>query len=117
MLNRGSTRPARALPAMRSRALLGPALYAGIVIFGITMLFRINAPEIAWAAVFIYLPFTVLAIHILTRRESYGDHAAIERHLADFPYERALPVWRPAVARIREPGRRIAIADSRRRGA
>jgi putative membrane protein len=117
MLNRGSTRPARALPAMRSRALLGPALYAGIVIFGITMLFRINAPEIGWAAVFIYLPFTVLAIHILTRRESYGDHAAIERHLADFPYERALPVWRPAIARIRKPGRRIASTDSRRQGA
>ena len=55
---------------MRSRALLGPALYAGIVIFGITMLFRIDAPNIGWAAVFIYLPFTVLAIHILTRRES-----------------------------------------------
>ena len=70
---------------MRSRALLGPALYAGIVIFGITMLFRINAPNIGWAAVFIYLPFTVLAIHILTRRESWGDDAAIERHLADFP--------------------------------
>jgi hypothetical protein len=99
------------------RAILGPALYAGIVIFGITMLFRINAPNIGWAAVFIYLPVTVLAIHILTRRESYGDDEAIERHLTDFPYERDLPVWKPTNTPAREPRQRIAGADSRRRGA
>src|SRR5271156_5395126 len=100
--NRGSAKPAGLRPALRSRALLGPALYAGIVLFGITMLFRINAPNIGWAAVFIYLPFSVLAIHILTRRESWGDAAAIERHLADFPYERDLPVWKPESARTHE---------------
>lgn len=92
-LNRGAGKPAGSIPALRSRALLGPALYSGIVIFGITMLFRIGAPNIGWAAVFIYLPFTALAIHILTRSDCYGDAAAIERHLADFPYERELPVW------------------------
>jgi hypothetical protein len=57
------------------------------------MLFRIGASNIGWAAVFIYLPFTTLAIHILTRRDCYGDAGAIERHLADFPYERGLPIW------------------------
>jgi uncharacterized membrane protein len=93
VLNRGASRPAGAIPAMRSRALLGPALYSGIVIFGITMLFRIGASNIGWASVFIYLPFAALAIHILTRSDCYGDAAAIERHLADFPYERDLPVW------------------------
>src|SRR5580693_4698520 len=87
---------------------LDAALYAGIVLFGITMLFRINAPNIGWAAVFIYLPFAVLAIHILTRRESWGDDAAIERHLADFPYERDLPVWKPTSARKAELRRVIA---------
>lgn len=92
-LNRGAGKPAGSIPALRSRALLGPALYSGMVIFGITMLFRIGAPNIGWAAVFIYLPFTALAIHILTRSHCYGDAAAIERHLADFPYERDLPVW------------------------
>ena len=107
-LNRGSAKPAGLLAAMRSRALLGPALYAGIVIFGITMLFRINAPNIGWAAVFIYLPFTALALHIVTRRESWGDDAAIQRHLADFPYERGLPVWKPTSAPIREPHQVIA---------
>jgi hypothetical protein len=92
-LNRGSRQPIGAIPAIPSRALLGPALYLGIVIFGITMLFRIGAANIGWAAVFIYLPFIALAIHILTRSDCYGDAAAIEHHLADFPYERDLPVW------------------------
>jgi hypothetical protein len=87
---------------MKSRALLGPILYAGIVIFGITMLFRINAPNIGWAAVFIYLPFTVLAVHVLTRRDSWGDASAIERHLADFPYERDLPFSKPPSPQTRE---------------
>ena len=107
-LNPGSAKPAGLLPAMRSRALLGPLLYAGIVIFGITMLFRIGAANIGWASVFIYLPFTVLAIHILTRRESYGDDAAVERHLADFSYERDLPVWKPTSARSHESRRALA---------
>ena len=92
-LNRGAGKPAGAIPVLRSRALLGPALYAGMVIFSITMLFRIGAANIGWAAVFIHLPFTALAIHIVTRSDCYGDIAAIERHLADFPYERELPVW------------------------
>ena len=92
-LNRGQASRRAACRRLPSRALLGPALYAGIVAFGITMLFRIGAPSIAWAAIFIYLPFIVLAIHIITRRDSYGDDGALERHLADFPYERELAVW------------------------
>jgi uncharacterized membrane protein len=105
-LNRGRGKPAGALPSMPSRALLGPLLYAGIVGFGITMLFRIGATEIAWASVFIYLPFVALAIHILTRRDSYGDAAAIEHHLEDFPYERGLAVWRDAARGAPAPARR-----------
>jgi uncharacterized membrane protein len=89
-LNRGVRKPVGALPAFPSRALLGPTLYLGIVLFGITMLFRIGAANIGWAGVFIFLPFSVLALHILTRRDCYGDDAAVERHLADFPYERGL---------------------------
>ena len=104
-LNRGKAKPAGLLAAMPSRALLGALLYIGIVGFGITMLFLIDAPNIAWASIFIYLPFVALAIHILTRRESYGDVAAIERHLADFPYERALPVWKPTREHAQSPHR------------
>ncbi len=98
-LNRGGAKPAGMLPGFPSRALLGPLLYAGMAGFGITMLFVIRAYEIAWASVFIYLPFTVLVLHIIARKEVYGDEAAIGRHLADFPYERSLAVWSAPRAR------------------
>jgi len=51
------------------------------------MLFRIGAIEIGWASVFIYLPFLTLALHIVTRTESYGGQEAIDEHLRDFPYD------------------------------
>ncbi|MGH7934247.1 MAG: carotenoid biosynthesis protein [Candidatus Binataceae bacterium] len=99
-LNRGQAKPFGAAPGFPSRAVLGPLLYTGIVGFGITMLFVIRAPEIGWASVFIFLPFTVLAIHILTRAQNYGDDGAIARHLADFPYDSGLarPPAPPALA-------------------
>jgi uncharacterized membrane protein len=86
LLNRDAGKPFAALPNLPSRAILGPMLYAGIVCFGITMLFVIRAPEIGWASVFIFLPFLVMTLHIVTRAECYGDTAAIESHLADFPF-------------------------------
>lgn len=89
-LNRGKAKPAGVLLRLPSRALLGPALYAGIVLFGITMLFRIGADAIAWASVFIYLPFAALIANLLTRADSYGGARALAAHLADFPYERSL---------------------------
>ena len=85
-LNRSSRKPFGVFPALPSRALLGPMLYAGIVGFGITMLFLIHAPEIGWASVFIFLPFLVMALHTLTRSGGLGDTDAISRHLADFPF-------------------------------
>jgi len=94
-LNRGAAaKPAGVMAALPSRALYGPALYAGIVAFGIAMLFRVGASEIGWASLFIHLPFLVLVIHLVTRSDSYGDSAAIARHLADFPYERGSTHWR-----------------------
>jgi uncharacterized membrane protein len=107
-LNRGSGRPLGAIPGFPSRALLGPVLYAAMVMFGVTMLFLIGAYTIAWAAVFIYLPFGVLAIHILRRPDCYGDAAAIERHLVDFPYERELPAF--ATPRAAQPEQHRATA-------
>ena len=98
-LNRGGAKPLGALPAAPSRALWGPGLYAGIVGFAIVMLFRVGAAEIAWAGIFIFLPLTVLTLHITTRAECWGDDAAVERHLADFPYERSLAVWSAAARR------------------
>ena len=98
-LNRGGVKPSGAAPAAPSRALWGPGLYAGIVGFAIVMLFRIGAPEIAWAGIFVFLPLLALALHIVNRAESWGDATAVERHLADFPYERSLMVWSAAVPR------------------
>jgi hypothetical protein len=84
-------------------------LYAGIAAFGIVMLFAIGERDIAWASVFIYLPFVVLILHIVTRPDSYGDAAAIARHLVDFPYDAA------AVADSSAPA--DPIVHSRRRQA
>ena len=88
-MSRGRYKPRGVVPALPSRALLGPLLYCGIVGFGITMLFRIGAAEIGWASVFIYLPFLAFALHILTRPDAYGTRGAILRHLVDFPYDAA----------------------------
>jgi hypothetical protein len=88
-LNRGGGKPVGVLPRLPSRALLGPLLYGGIACFGLTMLFVIRAPEIGWAGVFIFLPLLALAVHILTRPDSYGDQDAIAKHLEDFPYDAA----------------------------
>jgi putative membrane protein len=82
-------KPWGVLPGLPSRALLGPGLYAGVVSFALVMLFRIGALDVAWASVFIFLPFAAMVVHIVTRPDSYGDASAIERHLADFPYNRA----------------------------
>jgi putative membrane protein len=87
-LNRSPRKPFGILHALPSRALLGPILYAGIVGFGITMLFIVHAPEIGWASLFIFLPFLAMALHTLTRPEGYRDADAIARHLADFPFNR-----------------------------
>jgi len=93
-LNRAVAKPLGILPWLPSRALLGPLLYAGIVTFGITMLFVIGAADIAWASVFIFIPFLVLIISIVTRSSSYGGEAEIARHLADFPYDApGLAAW------------------------
>ena len=98
-LNRGGAKPLGAVPAAISRAFWGPGLYAGIVGFAIVMLFRVGAAEIGWAGIFIFLPLMALTLHITTRAECWGDDAAVERHLADFPYERSLAVWNAAARR------------------
>ena len=86
-LNRSGAKPLGILPWLPSRALLGPLLYAGIVTFGITMLFVIGASVIGWASIFIFIPFVVLILSIVTRSSSYGGETEIARHLADFPYD------------------------------
>jgi len=95
-------KPWGVLPALPWRGLLGPMLYAGIVTFGVTMLFTIRAAEIAWAGIFIFTPLAVMVLNTITRSESYGDVDAISRHLADFPFNRAAlgPVLIPAIHKV-----------------
>jgi uncharacterized membrane protein len=92
-LNRSGQKPAGVVASLPSRALLGPALYLGVVGFGITMLFIIGAAQLGWASVFIFVPAAALALHMLTKPESMGDSGAIERHLEDFPYMRHAVRW------------------------
>jgi len=89
-LNRNSGKPFGVITWLPSRAVLGPLLYAGIVCFGITMLFLIRALVVGWASCFIFMPFAAMVLHIVTRRESYGDADAVARHLADFPHDQAI---------------------------
>jgi Carotenoid biosynthesis protein len=95
-LNSGPSKPLGVLPTLPWRWLLGPMLYAGIVTFGIAMLFLIHAPEIGWASVFIFMPLLVMVLHTITRSECYGDEDAIARHLADFPFNRETFISVPA---------------------
>jgi uncharacterized membrane protein len=88
-LNRVPDKPFGVTTSIPSRALLGPLLYLGIVTFAITMQFMIHADQIAWASVFIFVPFLAMLLHTITRAESYGGDEAISQHLADFPFNRA----------------------------
>lgn len=110
-LNRRGTRPFGVAPQFPARALMGPLLYCGIVTFGITMLFVIGADEIGWASIFIFLPFLVLIISIVTRASSYGDETAIARHLADFPYDAPFIESRNSARAPRRPRAISADAD------
>jgi uncharacterized membrane protein len=107
-MNRGTRKPLGVAVNLPSRALLGPGLYAGIVAFGVTMLFRIGAGQIGWCSVFIFVPFLTLIVNTLTRRDSYGDSSALARHLNDFPHEKGLPVWGVADLPRSVPARRRA---------
>jgi putative membrane protein len=102
----GKRKPWGVMPNLPMRWLLGPGLYAGIVAFAITMLFRVGASTIGWSAVFIFVPFLALIANTLTRPGSRVSAADVARHLEDFPYD-----IEPAAAPGREAvGRHITSA-------
>jgi len=80
-------KPLGVWPGLRGRWLLGPGLYAGIVCFALVMLFRIGAATIAWAGIFVYVPFIAMALNALSRRDSRPNAEQIRLHLMDFPYD------------------------------
>jgi uncharacterized membrane protein len=83
----GKSKPTGVMPHLPLRWLLGPGLYLGIVAFGITVAFYIDAPTIAWSSIFIFLPLVALAANTLTRPGSRATEADVKRHLEDFPYD------------------------------
>jgi uncharacterized membrane protein len=99
-LARGRDKPLGARPRLPLRWLLGPGLYLGIVGFAITMLFVIGAQTIAWAAIFIFLPFIALIANTLTRPGSEVTAAEVARHLEDFPYDIEVANVSPAPVQI-----------------
>jgi uncharacterized membrane protein len=100
----GRSKPPGVLPHLPLRWLLGPGLYLGIVCFGITIAFMIDAPTIAWSAIFIFLPFTAMVINTLTRPGSQATPAQVARHLEDFPYDAEAASPRRARAAVAQPG-------------
>ncbi len=99
----GTRKPMGVMPHLPLRWLLGPTLYLGIVAFGITVAFYIDAPTIAWSSIFIFLPFLTLAANTLTRPGSRATEADVKRHLEDFPYD-ARPAHAPlAPATVKQP--------------
>jgi hypothetical protein len=99
-LARGKDKPQGVMPRLPLRWLLGPGLYLGIVGFAITMLFAIGAQTIAWAAIFIFLPFIALIANTLTRPGSEATAAEVARHLEDFPYDIEAANVIPAPVRV-----------------
>jgi uncharacterized membrane protein len=100
-LARGKRKPAGVMPRLPLRWLLGPGLYLGIVGFGITMAFVIDAPTIAWAAIFIFLPFIALIVNTLTHPGIQATPGEVARHLEDFPYDTAPAPARRALSPLR----------------
>jgi hypothetical protein len=98
----GKRKPLGVMPRLPMRWLMGPGLYLGIVCFGITMLFRIGAPTIAWSGIFIFIPFLALIVNTLTRPGSNATAAEVARHLDDFSYDTEVGGSRPAPAPIPE---------------
>lgn len=86
-ISHGKGKPAGVIVRLPLRWLLGPGLYLGIVGFGITMAFVIEAPTIAWSAIFIFLPFVALIVNTLTHPGIGATPEEVARHLQDFPYD------------------------------
>ena len=86
--------PARSAVPIWRRAIpyLGTAIIFALIFWRIPVGKVVEALRRVPAFEFIgiFLPFAVLIVHIVTRHDSHGDAAAIQRHLADFPYERTL---------------------------
>ncbi len=67
------------------RFAVGPALYASVVLFNMSVTFYIGESNIGLADAFIMLPLAVLFLLITRLQIRNSDETAITRHLEDFP--------------------------------
>lgn len=68
------------------RYLVGPGLYAGVVVFNLCIAFAIHDHQLAWTGVFvILLPLVLLSFMLKLKRTLPDGGAALKGHLADFP--------------------------------
>ena len=67
------------------RFAVGPALYASVVLFNMSVTFYIGESNIGLADAFIMLPVAALFLLITRLQTRNADEAAINLHLADFP--------------------------------
>ncbi len=68
------------------RCLVGPVLFAGIVVFNISVTFAIREYMLGWVDIFIVLLPSVLIYSIIKTKLSSGDaETALDAHLQDFP--------------------------------
>lgn len=68
------------------RYLVGPVLYAGILVFNLLVTFAIREYTMGWTGTFIVLLPSVLIYYIIKVKLASGDAAnALDAHLRDFP--------------------------------
>ncbi|MCC6346071.1 MAG: carotenoid biosynthesis protein [Nitrospirales bacterium] len=73
------------------RHLIGPSLYAGVVLFNVIVTFLIGEDTLGWVDVFIVLLPGTLFYFLMKMKLALADtSAALQKHLDDFP-EAALP--------------------------
>ncbi len=70
----------------RWRYLLGPALYAGVILFNLSVTFSIGEYAMGWTGIFlVLLPCALLCWGMRIKRLYTGRDEAVAAHLADFP--------------------------------
>ncbi len=73
-------------------SLIGPLLYAGVILFNLAVTFWIGEYTMAWTGVFlVLLPALLVFATVKTRLASGASDEAIAAHQNDFPEETVLP--------------------------
>ena len=77
-----SERGVRHMPA---KAVLGPGLYAMLLVFNLTITFAIGEPLLGCVGLFIFTPITTLLIVLVFKPAKQATAEEVEAHIQDFP--------------------------------